>query len=102
MTPSELRPTLTAFRDMVRARGPRECLEVAVLNKELIPMCFPNRYDPKKLGELYWDNRFRQRLPRFAARAALRWWRWANRQDRWVAVREFDWECEGVNVWTSG
>lgn len=90
MTRAELRSTLEAFRLMVRNRGPREAMEVAAVDEFSVPF------------ETATNWTFRSIMPRLAARAVLRWWRWANRQDRWVAVREFDWECEGVNVWTSG
>lgn len=82
MTRAELRAVLQDFRDMIRARGPRECLEVAAVRLtawQWLYLCA----NIKKEGQLV-----RLRMPHIAARAALRWWRWANRDWRFVTVSE--------------
>lgn len=65
MTRAELRAVLHDFRAMVRARGPEELLQVATMLT-----CYTVS-DPQP--EANW-------LFASAARHALRWWRWDQRE----------------------
>lgn len=84
VTRAELRRTLHEFRGMVRARGPREAMEVAALKRDQIPLTFDLFLDESTSVDMFWratawwDAR-RNVMPRLAARAVLRWWRWAHR-----------------------
>lgn len=91
MTRSELRETLSAFRAMVRERGPRECLEVSQVLPTLV-----ERYDHEDRSS--WFARCALTDGRLAALAALRWWRWANRGRRYVLVREV-WGKTDEDIW---
>ena len=75
MTRAELRAVIQDFRDMIRARGPRECLEVASVR-------------PAEASMTLWERHIFRERQLFFSRAALRWWRWANRDWRFVTVSE--------------
>lgn len=77
MTRSELRAVLQDFRAMVRERGPRECLEVASVRWV---QWVGSETDAEETARFWVWSR--------SSLAALRWWRWANRDWRFVTVSE--------------
>ena len=97
-TRAELRATLTAFRAMVRERGPRECLEVAAVRWTPQWLADAHPLHSEEYWQAYRDWCFVQKLPRRCALAALRWWRWANRGRRYVLVREV-WGKTDEDIW---
>lgn len=86
MTRAELRRDLSAFRAMVRERGPRECLEVASVRWV---QWVGSETDAEETARFWVWSR--------SSLAALRWWRWANRGDRLVVVMNIG----GYEHWAS-
>lgn len=85
MTRAQLRSELSAFRDMVRNRGPWELLEIAATWR-----FHDSRSSGVRDGAADW-------LWFGAALQVKRWWRWANRGDRLVVVMNIG----GYEHWAS-
>lgn len=54
MARAQLRRDLAAFRDMVRNRGPWECMEVAALKRDHIPLTFDLFLDEPAPSDMFW------------------------------------------------